>query len=138
MQATDSPRDADVEFSRGVKEFLRDLIRSYPSIKEFKLMLAAYKIVKSFGKRHVFAAWSDVMNATMEDAVRNRDERLWMSPEFINLPSTYWMYDSYIPVFRSLWTNIDDHSKDAVWRHFEHLVTLAERCRTSRNKPTPA
>jgi hypothetical protein len=120
--------DTYKDFAKGVKDFMRDLMASFPSVVEFKLMFAAYKVVKTFGKKHVYVAWCEAMGEKMEEVIKTRNDAYIVSKDFA-LPRSYWMYDSWIPVFQKLWLSIDAHSKDAIWRHLQYVQSLADRCR---------
>lgn len=118
-----------VEFALGVKEFIRELMHAFPGVMEFKLIFAAYKVVKSFGKKHVYNAWREVVDEDMEVLLCKRDDKVLMSPDF-HMPGPYSsLYDGYLPTFRRLWATMTDENKDAVWRHFERLVTLSCKCK---------
>jgi hypothetical protein len=132
-------QESYVEFALAVKQFIRDLIRSFPGVIEFKLILAAYKVVKTFSKRHVYTAWTEAVDATMLDIIMRRDETILVSStaEF-HMPPGYGMYESYLPVFRNVWRQMDEHSKEAVWRHLRNLVVLADKCKMARSYSAPA
>lgn len=135
--ATGCYKECYKEFAFAVKEFIKDLMRSFPSVTEFKLIFAAYKVIKTFGKKHVYRAWCEAMGDDLEHAIRNRDDRFITSPDF-SLPRSYWMYDEYVPVFRNLWLGMDDHSKDAIWRHLQHIMALGDKCKAASALSTSA
>jgi hypothetical protein len=99
----------------------------YPDISEFKLFFATYKVIKTFGKRKVFQAWSEFMTDEMKDVVKTRDDASFLQSDF-TLPRSFSMCDGCLPVLRQLWLTMDAHTKDAIWRHLDNLLSLAKQC----------
>lgn len=114
------------DFARGVKDFLRDLMRTYPDVSELKVVFACYKVIKLTGKKNVHRVWQEVSSPYL-GFIRARDES-FISAGNVVLPSGYAFYSAYVPVFRSMWLSMPPQNKDAVWAHLHNLVVLGELC----------
>ncbi len=119
--------DVYKRFNTNVKMFLKELMRSFPDVKELHFVYAAYKLVKTFGRKIVQRYFDESFGEPFGDRVKARDEAFFMSPNF-KLPKEYSFYNEYIISFQRLWQTLDDKNKDAVWQHLNALLFLNNEC----------
>lgn len=122
-----SSDDVYKRFNKNTKMFLKELMRSFPHIKEFHFVYAAYKLVKTFGKKIVQRYSNESFGEPFAEHIRTCNEAFFMSEAF-QLPPEYRFYSEYIPSFQKLWASLDTSNKDAIWQHLNALLILNQDC----------
>jgi len=110
-------------FNKHFKEFIRELMKTYPHVTEYKVMLAGYKITKTISKKLPFKIWTDVINEDMRVVIVNKDPSKILDPNF-NVSE----YEYVINMMRREWPNMNTHSQEMVWQHMNVLMILADDC----------
>lgn len=123
--------DVYKKFNKSVKEFLKELMKGFPAIKELKFVYAGYKLVKSFGKKLVQRYWDEAVGTPYGVHIREKSDAFFMDPNFA-LPKGYQFYSNYIPVFQSLWSSLDENNKNAIWNHLQVILYLNQECKLYR------
>jgi hypothetical protein len=117
-------------FNKATKMFIKDLMRSYPTIPEFKMILAGYKMIKSINKKLVHQMFVTTVEPYTEN-IKKRDDSFFTA-EF-KLPEDYSIvYKAMLPVFVNLWQVCDEVNREAVWTHLEYLLKKSEKCKTAK------
>jgi len=119
--------DVYKRFNKNVKMFLKELMRNFPQVKELHFVYAAYKLVKTFGKKIVQRYFNESFGEPFGEHIRTRNEAFFTSPNF-QLPPDYRFYSEYIPPFQRLWATLDAPNKDAIWQHLNALLFLNQDC----------
>lgn len=125
--------DAYKDFNHATKHFVRDLMNSYPDMKEFKILHMAYKITKSFNKKAPQKYLHDLVLDRCKAQIMRQDESLFdMSGiDTSDLPLPARLLLSELSNIKEIWTSLDEKDKDAVWKHLKVLTVLSNRCNDS-------
>jgi hypothetical protein len=118
----DELKENTKRFNHTLKTFFRSLIEAYPSVPAFKLMLTAYKTLKTFNKklpmsyfRELITPYADMILAGDDSFVKD-----------IQLPAdTSFVLRAIVPDLVSLWESAPIDSKKAVEDYMKSLVVLS-------------
>jgi hypothetical protein len=111
------------KFNLTIKTFFRSLIEVYPTVPAFKLMLAAYKTLKTFGKSLPAEYFVKIM-APYADQILNRDDSFVSS---LQVPDDMsFVLKAIVPDLTGLWMSAPQDTRNAVNDYMCALVVLSK------------
>ena len=117
-------------FNKAVKTFIRDLIITFPSCKEFTLFLVIYKMSKSISKKTPHRYFKEILLNNYREYLLNEDDTFFKSAIFerINLPIHIKLVVQELKGIYKLWNEIDHANKKIIWSHIHGLIQKCDNC----------
>lgn len=116
-------------FNSSIKEFIRDLINSFPNYNQFKMLLIAYKFTKTLSKKHPQIFFKQIIiDKHRNDIIRkNFDmfDHLYIDD---NIPLIIKNLIFSFKDIQFLISKISPENKEAIMKHLHVLVLLNDRC----------
>lgn len=107
-------------FNKTSKEFIKDLIKSYPDVKNLKLIYLAFKVCKKMSKKAP-CKFFDTIIQPYKTQILNKDD------SFINREDFNVIFLSNI---KNVVKNISEENKEHIWTYLHLLIKLMEQCDT--------
>lgn len=105
-------------FNSKTKECLKDLKRSYPDIKEVKMIYLFFKITKKMSTKAP-CKFFDMVTSPYKNDILNRDDSFVYQESFNII---------YIKNVKELIKKISNENKDILWDYLHVLIKLSEKC----------
>ena len=113
-----------VTFNKAFKNFIRCSIEAFPDMKELKIVLITYKMLKTLSKKQPCKLFT-TMTSSCHDAIFMKDENYFMM-NGVNCPEA--TLSSMSPAIQKKWMSLDNANKDIIWQHLQVLVALSKKC----------
>lgn len=110
-------------FNTCFKTFLRDLSVRFPDVKEFKIMIGLYKVLKTLNVKIVHSMWRVASDPFLPDLMRH-DDTFFLDPN-IKLPDGFEIFIYMLPTLRKCWMDMDHEEQKNVWAHIDLLLSLS-------------
>jgi len=117
------------EFNKYSKNFIRELIKNFDHISEFKIMFGLYKILKTFNKKLPYKYFNLYIAIDFKSHIVTRDESFFMSDGF--KPRAY---TEFVDIIKREWVLLDNANKNALWDHLNLLIYLSDKCSEYRKQ----
>lgn len=121
-------------FNHQLKTFFRECDKTFPELVCFKIMLGAYKLLKSMNKKLPQKYWQNLVMLKHGDSIRSRSDASFFDPNFA--PPA--IYSSMVDSMKNTWILLDAQTKNTIFDHMQVLVAINDKCieyRISKNKP---
>jgi hypothetical protein len=116
-------------FNSSIKEFIRDLINTFPEYNQFKMLLMAYKFTKTLSKKHPQIFFKQIIIDKHRDDIicKNFDmfDHLYIDN---NIPAIIKNLIFSFKDIKFLMSKISQENKEAIMKHLQVLVVLSDRC----------
>lgn len=114
-------------FNAKAEEFIKELITSFPDIKQFASFKSGFNFIKNLDPKTPLDFFNNYVYATYKDHIIKRNEEFFLTTDIeISSSKEYWV--EFIDQIRLVWKTLDDANKDVVWKYFHVLVALNEKC----------
>jgi hypothetical protein len=115
-------------FNSKAEEFIKELTSSFPDIKQFQTFRSGFNLLKNLDKKKPQDVFNTYVYIEYKDYILQRNEVFFMNND-VEITSTrkdQWL--EFISNIRDIWKTLDDDNKDVIWKYFQVLVTLNEKC----------
>ena len=115
-------------FNSKAEEFIKELTTSFPDIKQFQTFRSGFSLLKNLDKKKPQDIFNTYVYTEYKDYILQRNEDFFLHNE-VDIKSTrkdQWL--EFIANIRSIWKTLDEDNKDVIWKYFQVLVTLNEKC----------
>jgi hypothetical protein len=120
-------------FNQKAEEFCKDLVSSFPEVNEFKQLKSAMLLLKNLDEKKPRDIFSKFITLQVREKIMSRDESFFLTTEIQNhivdmeqINTSDW--DSIVNLLRSLWMGLSDDNKDVIWKYFQVLITVSDKC----------
>lgn len=110
-------------FNTCFKTFLRELSVRFPDVKEFKVMIGLYKVIKTLNAKIVHSMWRVATDPFLADMMRH-DATFFVDPN-MPVPEGFEAFAYMLPTFRKCWLALDHDEQQNVWAHIDLLINLS-------------
>lgn len=105
-------------FNMKAKEFIKDIIKSYPDIKELKLMYVTFKFIKKMSKKAP-CKFFDMLISPHKEQILLKDDSFIYKDDFKII---------FISNIKNILKTISPENKEHIWAHLHLLIKLSEQC----------
>ena len=122
------------QFNQQLKTFFRECDKSFEDLLCFKVMLGAYKLLKSMNKTLPQKYWQQYVMIEHRKSIQERSDNSFFSPDFVPPP----LYNNIVETLKNKWITLDNQTKSTIFDHMQVLAALSDRCvefRVAKNKP---
>lgn len=116
-------REVFKEFNRGLKKFIREMIEVYPEIKELKMMLAAYKVMKTLSYKRPQRVFNSLIADKHSADIINGNFDVFLDESF-----TYDGFSDICEGLKKAFKGVDNANKQAIRDHMLALLYLNKKC----------
>jgi hypothetical protein len=115
-------------FNAKAEEFIKELTVSFPNIKQFQTFRSGFNLLKNLDKKKPQNVFNTYVYNEYKDYIVNRNEDFFLNNEveIISTRKDQWL--EFISNIRDIWKTLDEDNKDVIWKYFQILVTLNEKC----------
>jgi hypothetical protein len=119
-------------FNQKAEEFCKDLVSTFPEVNEFKQLKSGMLLLKNLDEKKPREVFSRFMTQQFRESIMNRHESFFMNEahEHIGvidgIDNSQW--DSIVSLLRSLWVGLNDENKDSIWKYFQVLIAVSDKC----------
>ena len=120
-------------FNRCLNEFLVDMGAILSDLPEYSTIKNAVKVLSYADKKRSQQLFNTIVVERYRDRIMAKDEKFFMETDYADevKMSNYAVSLNVIDLIKSVWTNLDDINKTAIWQHMHILVFLNDKCRSS-------
>ena len=117
-------------FNDKVSEFLKELQNAYPEIDQFKRLKAAFNLLSSVQEDAPVKIFKRVVLDRFKDKILSSNEDFFLDYadydgiENYSKRPEYWA--DFFEQLKSLWKDMSQDNKDAIWKYMKLLVLLGE------------
>lgn len=115
--------DPYISFNKALKEFIKCSIERFPHVKELKMMLMSYKMLKTLSKKRPCKLFKSITH-DCQDSIMNKDESYFLQ---YGCDSSS-IADTFNATIHKEWDQMTDDDKNAIWQHLQVLVLLSHKC----------
>lgn len=117
-------------FNAKSEEFIKELVVSFPNIKHFAQIKTGFMFIKNLDKRQPQDIFNTYISAKYREQILTCDEKFFLDKDYDmidpNYKREYW--EEFIDNIRTVWQDLDEPNKEAIWRYFKVLVILNDKC----------
>lgn len=119
-------------FNQKAEEFCKDLASTFPEVNEFKQLKSAMLLLKNLDEKKPREIFHKFMTQQFKDCIMSRDENFFMNDVHIHvvqvdgIDTSQW--ENIVNLLRSLWIGLSDDNKDVIWKYFQVLITVSDKC----------
>jgi hypothetical protein len=116
-------------FNEKLSEFFKDIIESFPEIIEFKRFKSGLTLLKNVDPKSPQNIFNNYVVTKFNEAIIKKDDSFFLENNDFGIVSTrkdYWI--DFINQLKSIWKTIDQENKDVIWKYFQVLLILSEKC----------
>jgi hypothetical protein len=119
-----------IVFNRSLKFFLRSFTDHFPEVKEFKLLMPTYKMLKTVNKKRPYRLFYKMIE-NCQDAILAKDEDYFRT-HAIECPES--VLENIAKAVADRWMSMDRETKEVIWQHLAVLVLNARECKAKDTK----
>lgn len=115
-------------FNTKAEEFIKDLTVSFPDIKQFHSFGLGFIFLMKTNPQKPQEIFHTYVYTKYKDHILQRDEDFFLMTD-IPIQSDrqdYWL--DFIGNIRQIWQTLDANNKEIIWKYFQVLVALNEKC----------
>lgn len=116
-------------FNEKLDEFFKDIIIAFPKINEFNKFKVGLTMLKNINPKSPQNIFNNYIIQKYRNAILIRDERFFLDITDFDINSKrrdYWI--DFINQLKLIWQTIDDNNKDIIWKYFNILLILNDKC----------
>lgn len=116
-------------FNEKLDEFFIDIIIAFPKINEFSKFKVGLTMLKNINPKSPQNIFNNYIIPKYRNAILIRDERFFLDITDFDINSKrrdYWI--DFINQLKLIWQTIDDNNKDIIWKYFNILLILNDKC----------
>jgi hypothetical protein len=119
-------------FNQKAEEFCKDLVSTFPEVNEFKQLKSGMLLLKNLDEKKPREIFSGFMTQQFRESIMGRHESFFMNEAHEHIgridgvDNSQW--DSIVDLLRSLWVGLNDENKDVIWKYFQVLIAVSDKC----------
>lgn len=117
-------------FNQQLSNLCNNLCEMYPSDPDIQLSKNSISFLKSTNPRKLQVIFNTYIYR-YKNQIMNKDENFLLNNNFLNNDIEEEQIDYAEKIMNNLkkyWNNMDDKSKENIWKYFQVLIVLNEKC----------
>ena len=117
-------------FTNQLVNLITDLSDIYPDDKEITLIKTSVSLLKMANPRKLLESFVIYIHPYREK-INTRDISFFLEHSFNDIGTEYTQDKSFEKVrdkFRQYWSELSEHNKDTIWKYFQVLLVLSDKC----------
>lgn len=117
-------------FNDKAEEFCKDLVLTFPEVKEFKQLKSGLLLLRNVDEKKPCEFFNNYVGANFRQQIISKDESFFLT-EVQNhvqngVENAQWQ--TVIALLRNLWATLGDDNKESIWKYFQVLVAINDKC----------
>jgi uncharacterized protein YbbC (DUF1343 family) len=122
-------------FNKNAEDFCRDLVMTFPEVSEFKQLKTALMLVKNIDERKPRYFFEKFLTDEIRSRILSKDETFFLTEvhnhkhivqDVEGVDESQW--DTIVDMLRGLWQGLQEDNKEAIWKYFQVLTALSDKC----------
>jgi len=117
-------------FNQKADEFCKDLVATFPDVKEFKQLKSGLLLLKNVDDRKPREFFNNYVGVNFKQQILSKDESFFLNEVQnhvqVGLENSQWQ--TVIALLRHLWSTLDAENKESIWKYFQVLVAINDKC----------
>lgn len=120
------------KFNDKMLEFAKDLCDGFPYVAEFKRFRTAVIMMQNVEPKTLENFFRTYVLSKYRDHLINKDENFFLEHQEFGITSSrtdHWL--TLIDELKLIWKNLNNENKDIIWKYFQILIILSDKCQAS-------
>ncbi len=119
-------------FNQKAEEFCKDLVSTFPEVNEFKQLKAGMLLLKNLDEKKPREVFSQFMTNQFRESIMGRHESFFMNEvhehvvQIDGVDISQW--ENIVNLLRTLWVGLSEDNKDVIWKYFQVLIAVSDKC----------
>ena len=116
-------------FNDKADEFFKELVVTFPQIADFKTFKTGFTLLRNFNPKSPNKYFRQYVIAKFKKAILSKDETFFLEEQSFGIEDNqkdYWV--DCIQQLKYIWKTLDDHNKDIIWKYFQVMIILSDKC----------
>ena len=116
-------------FNDKADEFFRDLVVTFPQITDFKTFKMGFTLLRNYDPKCPNKYFRQFVITKFRTAILSKDETFFLEEQSFGIEDDqkdYWV--DCIQQLKYIWKTLDDHNKDIIWKYFQVMIILSDKC----------
>jgi len=115
------------KFNHTFKEFINDLIKSFPGDPDFKMYKMAISTAMIMNESLVIGVFKEKVMDRYSEKILAKDDAFFMDNNYNELQGEFSEASAIIQKLKGYWSGMSPDDRDVVWRYFVVLVKLSQK-----------
>jgi hypothetical protein len=119
-------------FNEKAEEFCKDLVVAFPEVSEFKQLKTGLTLLKTLDEKKPIELFNVYINDDFKTYIMQKDEAFFLKDMDKHIPTSTPIdvseWHRVISLIRSLWSTLHDDNKETIWKYFQVLIALNDKC----------
>jgi hypothetical protein len=118
-------------FNTKLEEFFKELCEAFPEIKQFSSIKTGFTFWKNLDEKKPQEFFNSYVYNKYKDQILQQNEEFFMKTDYeiYSKSKEYWV--EFIDNIRNIWTTLDEDNKLVIWKYFNILIVLNEKCKNA-------
>jgi hypothetical protein len=123
-------------FNNKLTEFLKELVKTFPSDTDFKLFQASVRVLRLADEKKPLDLFNSGLTEEYKENIRTKNEDFFMNNDYSDvlnnenlqkLNSDNDVNNKLINKLKDYWKDLDDDNRNIVWQYFTVLLKICDR-----------
>lgn len=123
-------------FNNKLTEFLKELVKTFPSDTDFKLFQASVRVLRLADEKKPLDLFNSGLTEEYKENIRTKNEEFFMNNDYSDvlnnenlqkLNSDNDVNNKLINKLKGYWKDLDDDNRNIVWQYFTVLLKICDR-----------
>jgi hypothetical protein len=108
------------------------LVVAFPEVSEFKQLKTGLTLLKTLDEKKPIELFNVYINDDFKTYIMQKDEAFFLKDMDKHIPTSTPIdvseWHRVISLIRSLWSTLHDDNKETIWKYFQVLIALNDKC----------
>lgn len=118
------------KFNEKIIELFTDLCMCFSGINEFKKIKSGLILFSNMEPKGPERIFRKNVSEKFRTQILEKNDDFFLKEATFDIHSTreeYWK--DFIEQLKVVWTSIDDNNRDTIWKYFQILIILSDKCK---------
>lgn len=117
-------------FNQKAEEFCKDLVLTFPEVNEFKKLKSGLLLLKNVDERKPREFFNNYVGINFKQQILSKDESFFLNEvqNHVQAGMENAQWQTVIALLRQLWETLNDDNKESIWKYFQVLVAINDKC----------
>jgi hypothetical protein len=117
-------------FNQKAEEFCKDLVLTFPEVNEFKQLKSGLLLLKNVDVKKPREFFNNYVGINFKQQILSKDESFFLTEvqNHVQVGMENAQWQTVIALLRRLWATLNDDNKESIWKYFQVLVAINDKC----------
>lgn len=117
-------------FNQKAEEFCKDLVLTFPEVNEFKQLKSGLLLLKNVDEKKPREFFNNYVGVNFKQQIISKDESFFLTEvqNHVQVGMENAQWQTVIALLRHLWATLNDDNKESIWKYFQVLVAINDKC----------